>query len=144
VDPGPFGNKFGQAYGFLNGSDMSTSVGITQLGELYLAGGWFVVSLGMFFIGAILRMIDGFFANRQRNRASLAIYATVLPTIVLGFETTIPLALVGALRQLVLLVGVLAVVLRLASPRQPTQRRAGVGEDIPGSLTATTLARRGV
>jgi hypothetical protein len=144
VDPGPFGNTFGQAYGFLNGSDTSTSVGITQLGELYLAAGWFGVSLGMFFIGAILRMIDSFFASRQWNRASLAIYATVLPTIVLGFETTIPLALVGALRQLVFLVAVLAVVLRLASPREPRQRRAAVAEDLPESLATTTLARRGV
>lgn len=96
-DPG-IGNDFGRAYGIIASTNHSTSIAITQPGEIYLGGGLLGLILGMPLLGALYRGFNDVFEGRRDDPGLLAVYALVLPSLAFGLETSIAVGFVGAIK----------------------------------------------
>jgi hypothetical protein len=123
-DPGTFGNEFGRVYGFINSSDRSTSVAITQPGEVYLGGGWLGLLIAMPLLGALYRVLNDLLARRRDDPGLLAIYAFILPTFAFGLETSIAIGLVGPIKLAIVVVIVAGGTFHLLGLRRSRSERA--------------------
>jgi hypothetical protein len=99
-DPGAFGNEFGRAYGILAPFNTTTSIAISQPGELFLSFGWLGVLAGMAVLGAVFRGLNDYFADRDSEPVTLALYSVAALPLINGLESIVAVGLIGLLKTL--------------------------------------------
>jgi hypothetical protein len=118
---GALGNTFGRTYEFISPSDFSTSIAITEPGELYLGGGWLGLLLGMAILGGVLRLLDEYLHARRWDAGMLGLYAVIAPLVVIGLESSIAVGFLGTIKATIFLALVVAAVAWLI-PRDARSR----------------------
>jgi hypothetical protein len=103
-DPGAFGNEFGRAYGILAPFNTTTSIAISQPGELFLSFGWLGVVAGMAVLGAVFRGLNDYFADRDSEPVALALYSVAALPLVNGLESIVAVGLIGLLKTLFVMI----------------------------------------
>lgn len=109
-DPGQFGNRFGRAYGVVNADNYITSIAPSQVGEFYLNFGLLGILLGMPLVGALYRLINDYLRPRAGSPFVLALYALAAWPFISGLETIVALGLIGVIKMLIFLGGILLIV----------------------------------
>jgi hypothetical protein len=103
-DPGAFGNEFGRAYGILAPFNTTTSVAISQPGELFLSFGWLGVVAGMAVLGAVFRGLNDYFADRHSEPVTLALYSVAALPLINGLESIVSVGVIGLLKTLFVMI----------------------------------------
>jgi hypothetical protein len=128
-DPGLFGHEFGSRYDLLSSRNLTTSVAVTQPGELYMNFGVLGILL-MVAVGAVYRAIGDYLGARGDNPAALAIYAALAWPILSSQETILASGLTGVLKILVAFTILMGIATTLASGRRAPSAR-GRGRHAP-------------
>ena len=95
--------EFARRYELVHGNKGITSIAISQPGELFINFGIPGLIVGMFFIGAAYRVLDGYLIGRRYDIVGLAIYAVVAWPLINGQETIVAAGLVGAIKVMAVL-----------------------------------------
>lgn len=106
-DASTIGNKFGLRYGVIQPGN-TASVTITTIGDLWGTFGWGGLVVGMLILGGVMRALNFYLRERRENYAVLGVYAAMLGSVLLNFETTIASGLLQTLRAFVIYVGAVA------------------------------------
>jgi len=106
-DASTIANQFGLSYGIIQPGN-TASVTITTVGDLWGTFGWGGLVVGMLILGGVMRALNTYLRERRENYAVLGIYAAMLGSLLLNFETTIASGLLQTLRAFVIYVGAVA------------------------------------
>jgi hypothetical protein len=117
ADPGSFGNEFGRTYGLNTPDNYTTSMAVTQPGELYMNFGVLGMLL-MLAVGGLYRAIAEYLVGRGDDPVALAIYAALAWPLLQSHEVILASGLVGVLKTLVTLSVGLGLAIALATPRR--------------------------
>lgn len=103
VDASTLTTEFGYRYSIIRPGN-TTSVAMTNIGDLWGTFGLGGLAIGMLLIGGVVRGLNVYLKERRENYAILGIYAAILGSFLLSFETSIATGLLQTLRTLVIYV----------------------------------------
>lgn len=106
-DPGTFGNEFGRNYALVNSSDYRTAVTLVPAAELYMNYRLPGIVIGMFFVGALYRLLGIYFAGRRTHAGALAVYAISAWPLINAQESILAGGLMGTIKTMAVLAFVL-------------------------------------
>lgn len=116
-DPSLLGNAYGRAYGIYSSRQLNTgNASVTHVGDFYGSFGWWGATLGMFLVGGLVRGVEEYFRDRSRT-ALFGVYAATVGTLVLGFETTVAVGTLQALKEILIALGAIAAVAWIVQTR---------------------------
>ncbi|MEK7635658.1 MAG: hypothetical protein AAB405_01045 [Patescibacteria group bacterium] len=99
------GNSFGHKIHILSDNDFKTSVGPTVLGDWYINFGLVGIIFGMFFMGALFRLIYEYLIKMTEvSLSGVMIYSVLWIQIIKGMEDWIAPVYVGIIRITVILI----------------------------------------
>jgi hypothetical protein len=127
-DPGTLGNEFGRTYNLIvDKASANAAIAPSQVGDFYGSFGWLGVTAGLFFAGALYRLLDQYLRNRRGDAISLAIYAALIGLLVNRLETSFAIGYFQTFKEVIIFV--LAIALGVTFTRKsmivrPTSRHA--------------------
>lgn len=101
ANPSLVTNEFGRRYNQLLPTVKNSSVAVTIPGDLYGTFGFAGMIVWLLVVGAVVRGVAGYFSNLRSSPTMLAVYAGSIGSLLLGFETTVSVGLLQALREMI-------------------------------------------